>query len=280
MNIPLSESLVRYRFDLLLLLMLLALLYSTIVSEMAVQWYQDDNYSHGFLVPLIAGYFLYQRLQELKITPVQPSNTGLVVIVLALAQLITGSLAGEYFTLRSSLIVLLSGMTVYFFGTQTFKAARFPILYLLFMVPLPYIVYDALTFPLKRFVTWLSVGFMKLIGLVVIREGNIIMFPSITLEVADACSGIRSLMSLLAISTAYAFVIPVSPIKRWIVMLSALPLALFTNALRVIVTGILSNYVGAAAAQGFFHEFAGMAVFAIAIALLLAIGTLVRERQS
>ncbi len=280
MRIPLSESLYRYRFDLLLVLMLLVVVYGTIVPEMAVQWYQDDNYSHGFLVPLIAGYFLYQRFGELKTAPVQPANMGLVVIIIALVQLIIGSLASEYFTLRSSLVVLLAGITLYFFGTQAFKTARFPILYLLFMVPLPYIVYDALTFPLKLFVTRLSVGIMKFMGLVVIREGNIIMFPSITLEVADACSGIRSLMSLLAISTAYAFLMQASSIKRWIVIVSALPLALFTNTLRVVVTGILSNYAGAAAAKGFFHEFAGMAVFALAIGLLLAIGILVREKES
>lgn len=275
----LSDSLRHYRFDLVLALMALAVVYGTVASEMAVQWYQDDNYSHGFLVPLIAGYFLYQRWDELKTMPVHPSNTGLAVVVLALVQLIVGSLANEYFTLRSSLVVLLSGMTLYLFGTQTFRTARFPILYLLFMVPLPYIVYDALTFPLKLFVTWLSVGIMKLAGLVVIREGNIIMFPSITLEVADACSGIRSLMSLLAVSTAYAFLIPTSTLKRWVVIVSALPLALFTNTLRVVVTGILSNYAGAAAAKGFFHEFAGMAVFVLALGLLLAIGVLMRERK-
>lgn len=145
------------------------------------------------------------------------------------------------------------------------------------MVPLPYIVYDAIAFPLKLFVAKFSVLALKAAGVVVLREGNIIMFPSTTLEVADACSGLRSLVSLLALAVAYAFLSQKSAVRRTLVILSAVPIAMVTNMTRVIVTGFLAQYYGAAAAEGFFHEFAGMAVFALAMVLLVAFGGLLRK---
>ncbi len=280
MQMTFSESLHTYRYELLLALVLVSGLFGTIVLEMVTDWYHDDNYSHGFFVPLIAGYFLHKRWNNLKTANVTPSNSGLTLIACALLQLIIATLGTENFTARSSLIVLIAGMVLYFFGTEVFKLTRLPILYLLFMVPLPYIAYNALAFPLKIFISRVSVGFLKIIGLSVVRDGNIIMFPSITLEVADACSGMRSLVSIMALSTAYAIFLEISHLKRWILIVSALFLAISTNALRVIITGILANYHGAAAARGFFHEFAGMAVFALAMALLAALGLMLRERTS
>lgn len=274
-----SESLHTYRYELILAILLISGLYGVIVAEMAMDWYHDDNYSHGFLVPLIAGYFLRERWNDLKAVKVAPSNIGLVVIACALLQLTIASLGNEYFTARSSLIVMIAGMVLYFFGADIAKMTRMPVLYLLFMVPLPYIVYNALAFPLKMFVSWLSVAFLKLIGLSVVREGTIIMFPSISLEVADACSGMRSLVSIIAISTAYAFILRISHVKRWIIVFSSIFIAITTNAVRVITTGVLANYSGAAAAQGFFHEFAGMAVFALAMALLTVLGMLLRDKS-
>lgn len=275
----LAESIQRHRIQLLLALLLLAGLYSTIVPGMVMQWYQDDNYSHGFLVPIIAGYFLYQQWDELETIRVTPSNLGLAVIFFALAQLTVAWLGMEYFTLRSSLVVLIAGMVIYFFGMEVFKSARLPILYLFFMVPLPYIVYDLLAFPLKLFVSQSSVWFLKMIGIAAVREGNIIMFPTTTLEVADACSGIRSLVSLLALAVAYAFFINISPLKRLIIILSAIPIAILTNAMRVIGTGILAQYWGARAAEGFFHEFAGLAVFALAMVMLVCLGVILGKRS-
>ncbi len=275
-----SESLHSSRYELILAIVLVSGLFGTIVTGMAADWYHDDNYSHGFLVPLIAGYFLRERWNDLKTANVAPSGIGTVVIACALLQLYISSLANESFTARTSLIVLIAGMVLYFFGTEIFRVTRVPLLYLLFMVPLPYIVYNSLALPLKMFVSWVSVGFLKAIGLAVVREGNIIMFPSITLEVADACSGMRSLVSILALSTAYAIYLQVSHVKRWVIIVSSIIIAIATNALRVIVTGILANYQGAAAAQGFFHEFAGMAVFTLAMVLLAGLGLLLREKTS
>ena len=273
-----SEALHGCRYELALSIILLSVLYGSIVPDMVMDWYRDDNYSHGFLVPLIAGYFLRERWAELKTIKVVPSNIGLAVVVCGLLQLIIATLGNEYFTARSSLIVLIAGMVLYFFGTEIFKITRLPVLYLLFMVPLPYIVYDALAFPLKMFISRVSVGFLKAIGMAVVRDGNIIMFPTISLEVVDACSGMRSLVSMLAISTAYAFFLQISHVKRGVIIISAIVFAIFTNALRVIITGILANSWGAAAAQGFFHEFAGIAVFALAMTMLAGLGVMLREK--
>jgi exosortase len=145
------------------------------------------------------------------------------------------------------------------------------------MVPLPYIVYDAIAFPLKLLVAKVSVATLKAVGVIVWREGNIIMFPNVTLEVADACSGLRSLMSLLAIGVSYAFIFHNSRPQRILLILMAVPIAMISNMFRVIATGFLAQYYGAAAAEGFFHEFAGLAVFALAMGLLLLTGMILRR---
>jgi len=272
-----KESIQQNRLLLILVLPLLAGMYFRIVPDMINDWSHDENYSHGFLVPLIAGYFFWLRWPELKEQPVKPDGLGLVVIVWGVFQLLVAWLGTEYFTMRTSLIVLLAGMTLFWFGRAVLKGMALPLGYLIFMVPIPYIIYDMIAFPLKLFVTKVSVAFLKIVGVVVMREGNIIMFPATTLEVADACSGIRSLISLLAIAVAYAFLIKISNVRRWIIIFSALPIAVTTNALRVIITGILAQWWGSRAAEGFFHEFAGMAVFVLAMVMLVAFGELLRR---
>lgn len=267
-----AKTLATQKGPLLLLLPLLAAVYWTIVPGMVGDWNNDPNYSHGFLVPLISAYFVYQKWPTLKTLPVVPSNLGLPVMVGSLLLLVFGFAGTEYYTMRSSLVFLLAGIVLYWFGWQVFKALALPLGFLLFMVPLPYIVYDALAFPLKLFVTQASVAALKALGVAVVREGNIIMFPQTVLEVADACSGLRSLMSLLALAVAYAFVAQKSWVKRLLLVLSAVPIAIMTNMFRVIVTGFLAQHYGAAVAEGFFHEFAGFVVFALAMVLLLLFG--------
>ncbi len=272
-----ADVMKRDAWYLALLVPLLAVVYATVVPDMAAQWSDDPNYSHGFLVPLIAGYFVYQKWPELRRTPIRPSRLGLAMILASLALLVVGIAGTEYFTMRSSLIFLLAGIVLYWFGRQVLKVLALPIGFLLFMVPLPYIVYDAIAFPLKLFITKVSVFVLKATGIIVWREGNIIMFPQTVLEVADACSGLRSLMSLLALSVAFAFFSQQTNLKRTLLVLSAIPIAIITNMLRVIVTGFLAQYYGRAAAEGFFHEFAGMAVFAMAMVLLVAFSAVIRK---
>jgi len=272
-----NESLKCYRPHLIPVLLLLVGMYYRIVPDMVSVWYHDENYSHGFLVPIIAGYFLWQRWPDLRERAVKPDGMGLVLIIGGVFQLLAAWLGTEYFTMRSSLIVLLAGLVLFLFGREVLKGVALSLGYLIFMVPIPYIIYDLAAFPLKLFVTRVSVAFLKIVGVVVMREGNIIMFPTTTLEVADACSGIRSLISLLAIAVAYAFVVRTSNTRRWLIICSAVPIAVATNAVRVIITGVLAQWWGAKAAEGFFHEFAGMAVFLLAMVMLVAFGEMLRR---
>jgi exosortase len=274
-----SEALKTYRIQLALLVPLFVLMFYNIAPPMVQQWYNDPNYSHGFIVPLIAGYFLYERREELMKAEVAPANAGLIIIIFGLLQLCVGYLAFELYTMRSSFIVILAGMILYFFGAAVFRIMLLPVLYLFFMVPLPYIVYDAIAFPLKQFVARYSVETLQHMGVVIIREGNILILPETTLEVADACSGIRSLVSLLALATAFAVFTLKSTVKRVILVIMAIPIAIFTNGLRVIGTGILAQYWGAKAAEGFFHEFAGLAVFGVALLMLAGLGALMNRGE-
>lgn len=273
----LQDALKDNRWYLLALIPLLVLTYWSIVSGMVFDWNNDPNYSHGFLVPLISGYMIYQKWPELKKLTVEPSNSGLLAVIGSLGLLILGFAGTEYFTMRVSLVFLLASIVIFWFGWVVFRALLFPLAFLLFMVPLPYIVYDAMAFPLKLLVAKFSVVSLKLMGIAVLREGNIIMFPQTVLEVADACSGLRSLMSLIALAVAYAAFSHTSHIKRIIIVLSAVPIAIATNMFRVIVTGVLAQYYGAAAAEGFFHEFAGITVFAIAMVLLFLLGAILSK---
>ncbi|OQY21953.1 MAG: exosortase [Desulfobacteraceae bacterium 4572_35.2] len=272
-----QDALKDNRWYLLGLIPLLVLTYWSIVSGMVSDWNNDPNYSHGFLVPLISGYMICQKWPELKSLAVQPNNSGFLAVIGSLVLLILGFAGTEYFTMRVSLVFLLASIVILWFGWVVFRALLFPLAFLLFMVPLPYIVYDALAFPLKLLVAKFSVISLKLMGIAVLREGNIIMFPQTVLEVADACSGLRSLMSLIALAVAYAAFSHTSHIKRIIIVLSAVPIAIVTNMFRVIVTGVLAQHYGAAAAEGFFHEFAGITVFAIAMILLFLLGAILTK---
>lgn len=255
----------------------LVILYWPILVPMVRQWAADDNYSHGFLVPVIAGYLAWMRRDALASARIAPSNAGLAVVLFGLGMLLLGWLGTEYFTMRSSLVVVLTGCVLYLLGWPVTRILLPPLAYLLLMIPIPYIVYDAAAFPLKLFVTKVSVLALKSMGVVLWQEGNILMFPGITLEVADACSGLRSIMSLLALGAAYALVLHSSARDRVVLVAATLPIAVLTNCLRVIATGVLAQYYGAAAAEGFFHEFAGMFIFFMAVAMFVGLGALLKK---
>jgi exosortase len=252
-------------------------LYWPVIVPMVKQWASDDNYSHGFLVPIISLYLAYMRKNELYSANIHPCNAGLALVLFGLMMLLLGWVATEFLTMRSSLVVVLSGSILYLWGWEIFKILLAPLCYLFLMVPIPAVLYDAAAFPLKLFVTNVSVLSMKALGIVVWQEGNILMFPNITLEVADACSGLRSIMSLLALGAAYAFVLHTLIRDRIILIVSTLPIAILTNCLRVVATGVLAQYFGSAAAEGFFHEFAGLFVFAAAVSMFLVLGSALKR---
>ncbi|RJQ55303.1 MAG: exosortase [Nitrospiraceae bacterium] len=244
-------------------------LYWDTAYKVVLDWYNDENYSHGFLIPFISGYLLWQKKDNLKSAVITPSNWGLLILFSGLVIFLIGNLSGESFSMRLSMLVVLAGAVIFSFGPGFFKAVSFPFIYLVFMIPMPYLLYDSVAFPLKLFVSKFSVEFLSLTGVLVLREGNIIHLAGTTLEVADACSGIRSVVSLLALSTALAYLTQKGRIKKFILVVLAVPIAVFVNALRIIGTGVLADRHGAAAAEGFFHEFGGLMIFGVAIALLI-----------
>ncbi|MCF6267927.1 MAG: exosortase [Desulfuromusa sp.] len=259
------------------LIMGIAGIYVGILQNLYLDWMNDPNYSHGLLVPVISGYFIWQQREELAKLEIKPANSGLVLIVFAILVLFAGVAAQEYFSKRASFVLLLAGIILFLLGWQWLKSLALPIGFLFFMIPLPYVVYDAMAFPLKLFVAKFSVLSLKLMGVVVWREGNIIMFPQTVLEVADACSGLRSLMSLLALGVALAVFSQNKISRRILLVLLTIPIAILTNMIRVIGTGFLAQYYGAAVAEGFFHEFAGMGVFVLAMVMLFVCSGVLRK---
>lgn len=247
-------------------------LYASVGAGLVADWWHDPDYSHGFLVPLLSFYFFWERRQKLALTVPQPNRWGLIVLILGLAQLILGHIGAELFMTRFSMLVVIAGLTLYLFGWQYLRLLRFPIAFLLFMIPLPAILLNSFTFPLQLFAAKLSTASLQLVDLPVYREGNIIFLPHVTLEIVEACSGLRSLISLLALAVVLAYLTQRQTWKICVLVLSAVPIALVANAFRIWGTGVLSHHYGAKVAEGFYHSFAGWSVFVVAGGLLLAVG--------
>ncbi len=256
-------------FPLVAFLIAFGLLYGRTIISMINHWSMDENYSHGFLIPFITAYMLWERKDNMKSVVTTPSNYGLFLIFAGLGLFLVGTISSELFTMRFSMLLVLAGVLLFVFGIGFFKAILFPFCYLILMIPIPYIIYDAIAFPLKVFVSKYSVDFLGFVGILALREGNIIHLADITLEVADACSGVRSILSLLALSMALAYFTQKGLLKRTVLVVLAVPIAILVNAIRVIGTGVLANQYGAKVAEGFFHEFAGIVIFGSAIVLLI-----------
>lgn len=269
---------VSVRWDLAALAAAAAVLYAAVVPAMVGDWATDENYSHGFLIPVISAYLLWARRGELRelARGAEGSAWGLALCVASLAVFVVGRAGAELFLQRSSLVLLLLGTVVWLWGWGMLRATAFPLLFLFFMVPLPYLIYDAVAFPLKLFAARVATESLFWFGVPVFREGNVIHLASQTLEVADACSGIRSLVSLVALGVVYAYFTEGIGWKRVAIVVSTVPIAIAANAFRVTGTGLLTHYVSPKAAEGFFHTFSGWLVFVVAFALLFGVGGLLK----
>lgn len=257
------------------LLGLLTALYYEIFAGLVYDWDNDPNYSHGFLVPLMSAYFVYERWNRLRQTPIQPSSLGIPLLLCGVGLLVIGSVGAELFAQRISFIVVLTGLILLLFGKRILMTLGLPLVFLLFMIPLPAIVVNTIAFPLQIFAAQTASFCLFNLGIPVLREGNLITLAGSTLEVAEACSGLRSLMALLALGTVYAYFSQRQMWKRWVLVLLSIPIAILANAFRVTGTGILANYWGTEAAEGFYHTFEGWIVFVVAFILLLICGTII-----
>ena len=247
-------------------------LYASVLPDLVADWGNDPDYSHGFLIPLLSGYFLWERRHTLAALSVQSSPVGLLVILLSIAMLFLGTIGAELFLMRVSMVVLVAGLALYHGGWSYLRSMVFPIGFLLFMIPWPAIFLNMFTLPLQFLAARLSTSSLQLIHLPVYREGNVIFLPHATLEVVDACSGIRSLVSLLALAVVFAYMTQRRAWKMAILVLSAIPISIIANALRIWGTGVLAHVYGTQTAEGFYHTFAGWLVFVVAFVLLAAVG--------
>jgi exosortase len=253
----------------LLIVGLVGALYGPVLVHMVVQWWQDPDYSHGFIVPVFVGYLLYLRRHELREISLEPNNFGYLLMLAAIGLLLVGTLGAELFVSRSSLLFLLSGMVLFLAGWKMLRALAFPLLFLGLMIPLPALIYNQVTFPLQFLASRLASNSIELIGIPVLREGNVLVLPNYSLEVVEACSGIRSLMSLIALAVAYGYFVERRLWARIALVVLMLPIAVASNALRVVGAGVLTYFWGPHSAEGFFHLFQGWLIFVSAVACML-----------
>ena len=252
-------------------------LYYHIIIKLIYDWGSSPDNSHGFLVPFIAAYLFWEKKDQIIKIEIKTENWGLLVLVLGLLLNVLGVVGAEFFTMRFSMIVVIFGIIYFLCGKEMVKNLLLPVGYLVFMIPIPAIVFNVIAFPLKLFAANIATEIIQFINIPVYREGNIIQLVGITLEVADACSGIRSLMPMIALGVAYAYFSQNSLIKKIILVLLTIPITILANVMRVTGTGILTHYVGPAAALGFFHEFAGIFIFLVAFAMLVLTGTIINK---
>ncbi|HKN73221.1 MAG TPA: VPLPA-CTERM-specific exosortase XrtD [Terriglobales bacterium] len=257
------------------LLLLIVWLYASILARLFVQWNNDPNFSHGIFVPLFALFVLWQDRKKLGAIAPNPSWSGLPLEVVSMVMLVLGVLGAELFFSRVSLLVLLAGLVILFQGWTFFRAVLFPWAFLILMIPIPSLVISRVTFPLQLLASKLASVLLEQVGVPVFREGNLLTLARIQLDVAEACSGIRSLLTLVTLAIIYGYLLETRRWVRVVLALSAVPIAVMANSVRIVGTGLLAEYWDPDKAMGFFHTFQGWLIFVVALIMLFAVHRLI-----
>jgi exosortase len=252
-------------------------LYFPTLRLLVLQWWRDPDYAHGFFVPLVSGYVLWHQRDRWLNCELKPNNFGLLVMVAAIFLLIGGSLGAELFVSRVSFLVFLAGLILFLRGWKMLRAVSFPLGFLIFMIPIPVIIYNQITFPLQLLASRFATAWLELFQVPVLREGNVLILPNYSLEVVEACSGVRSLMTLISLAVAYGYLVDQRRWVRYVLPALMFPIAIFSNAFRILGTGVLTYHFGPRMAEGFFHEFSGWMVFVAALILMLACHWIMRR---
>lgn len=248
-----------------------ALVYYKAIIALIDDWSNDPNFSHGFLIPFVAAYMVWFKQNEIRLAKSEKTRSGLFIILFGMLVHIAGSVGAELFLMRISMVITLAGIVIYCYGYDVLKVVQVPIAYLIMMIPIPYILWNKVAFPLQLFSARISAEMIKMMGIPVFREGNILHLANTSLEVVDACSGIRSLTSLLALSGAFAFLARLSTFKKWILFLSAIPIAVLVNVVRLTITGCMAAWISPETAHGFLHDMSGLIIFSTALILVYGV---------
>jgi exosortase len=287
-DIPLrqwSPRITRILWGSALIGLLMVALYFRVVAKLVYDWWLIPDFSHGFLVPPFAAFLVWERRKTLREIKPAPSWSGTVVIAVALLVLLLGVYGAELFLSRISLVILLAGLVLCFGGRQYLTELRFALLVLILAIPIPSIIFNQITFPLQILASKVAGDLLPLFGVPVLREGNVIQLPAMRLEVAEACSGIRSLMSLFTMAVFYGYFLEKSVLRRILLALASIPIAIAANAVRILGTGLCVQYWDPDKALGFFHEFSGWVIFVVSLLCLLVVHRAMslvhfRKRQS
>lgn len=255
---------------------LLIACYAPVLIRLVRQWATDEDMGHGFFVPLVAGYIAWQRRDDLLAATPAPSWWGLPVLLWGAFQLYFATLGAELFLARTAFIISLAGVILLLGGGRILRILVFPILLLFFMVPIPAIIYNQVTFRFQLIASGLAEWALGLFGVPVLREGNILELASQKLSVVEACSGIRSLLTLSFLSLVYAYFFDKKVWMRFALLLSAAPIAIVANSSRVTITGLLSE-TNPELAAGVFHQLEGWVIFMVALLILIAVHALINR---
>jgi exosortase len=255
---------------------LLLWVYHGTLTRLFFQWWNDPNFSHGFFVPLFAAFIVWQERPRLSALTPQPSWWGLLLLAGGLVILVVGQLGAELFLSRFSLLIVLAGLIVLFLGWSFFRAVLFPWAFLVLMIPIPAIIFNQLTFPLQLLASKVASTILPWMGVPVLREGNVIILPAMSLEVAEACSGIRSLISLLTLAIIYGYLMEKDIAIRVVLAVASVPIAVAANSLRVVGTGLMVQYWDPQRAEGFFHKFSGWLIFVVSLVMLYLLHRIIR----
>ncbi len=255
-----------------LLLVVFVALFFPALRELVVDWSIDPNYQHGFLIPIISAYLIWQKRKRLKLVALQPAFAkGMAVLIFSMLIFIVGTAGAEWFLSRVAMVTCLIGLVIYFGGMMLFRQLWFPLFFLGFMIPLPYVIYYRLTFPLQQLSSFSAFQAMKGLGVAGLREGNILHLPGFSLEVVEACSGLRSIMILLALAALISYWASLPKLWRWLLFAAAIPVAIVANIFRLMMIAGLGLFWNAEVAKSFLHEGSGIFVFLCGLFLLLAL---------
>jgi len=265
--VPVSSGAIEWA-PIIILTVFLVFLYRHIAVKLVVDWRDLPDFSHGFLIPFFAAFLLWDKRHKLRSMPLAPSWAGVPVVALGLFELLVGVLGADLFLQRTSFVLLIAGIVWTLLGRAFVRELKFVLFVLLLAIPIPAVLFNQITFPLQLQASTLASALLRLVGVPVLQDGNIIQLPAMPLEVAEACSGIRSLMSLFTVAVIYGYFLERRNWKRVVLAVSALPIAVAANVARIFGTGLCVQYWDPDKALGFFHEFSGWLMFVVSLVCL------------